>query len=172
MIWIMYWLGLRPAEVCSLRWSDLHLNGVKTKDGRKPMADIHRVKGHTSGRCQYYIEPDLVEKLRKLRRQRGKSGFVFESMQGKLFTVSGVSRLLERAEQDAGIELKVTAGMLRNACGLRLFLGGNGAEFIRAWLGLETGASVSRYLRAAKEEQGVLGALLPEMTIQISDEDA
>jgi hypothetical protein len=54
----------------------------------------------------------------------------------------------------------LTAGMLRNACGLRLSLGGNGAEFIRAWLGLEAGASVSRYLR--KEEQG---ALLPEISL-------
>jgi len=118
------------------------------------------------GRCTHYIDPDLVEKLRKLRRQRSKSGFVFESMQGRLFTVSGVSRLLERAGQDTGIELKVTACMLRNACGLRLALGGSGAELIRNWLGLEPGASVTRYLGAAKEERGAVGALLPEVSFR------
>ena len=118
------------------------------------------------GRCTHYIDPALVEKLRKLRRQRSKSGFVFESMQGRLFTVSGVSRLLERAGQDTGIELKVMACMLRNACGLRLALGGSGAELIRNWLGLEPGASVTRYLGAAKEERGAVGALLPEVSFR------
>jgi hypothetical protein len=93
-------------------------------------------------------------------------------MQGKPFTVSEVSAMLERAGQEAGIELKVIAGMSRNACGWKLALDGYGVEFICDWLGLEPNASVSRYLRAAKEERGVLGALLPEMTIQISDGDA
>jgi integrase len=138
--------GLRAPEICALRWEHVHW--------RHKILDCHRVK--KGPLYSHDLTEDEIYDLGCLRRLSGNnSPFVFTSMRGKQFTSAGVDRMLARAGKDAGIEISVTAGKLRNTCGRSMAAGGNSAAFVRQWLGLGLKASVARYVQAAQEGSSI-----------------
>jgi site-specific recombinase XerD len=68
-------------------------------------------------------------------REALESPFVFVSMRGAPFTVSDFRRIVERAGQDAGLEIKVRPHMLRHATGFALANKGVDTRTLQAYLG-------------------------------------
>jgi hypothetical protein len=66
--------------------------------------------GHPA-RPYHPLRGDEMRALRKLQRENGGS-FVFVSERGTPFTTAGFARMLERAAEAAGIEIKV----IRTCC--------------------------------------------------------
>jgi len=85
--------------------------------------------------------------LRRLQREQNpKSAFVFVSMRGSPFTVSGFRRMVERAALDAGLEsIKAHPHMLRHACGYKLANDGVDTRTLQAHLGHKNIVHTVRY---------------------------
>ena len=103
MILLAYKHGLRAAELVDLRWDQL--------DFQHGTLFVRRVKNGTP--ATHPISGDELRALRRLQREASKSPFVFVSMRGAPFTVSGFRRMVERAALAAGLEsVKVHPHML------------------------------------------------------------
>jgi site-specific recombinase XerD len=68
--------------------------------------------------------------LRRLHRESASSPFGFISERGSPFTTARLARMIERAADSAGLELKAHPHMLRHACGY-----GHDTRAIQGWLG-------------------------------------
>jgi site-specific recombinase XerD len=88
--------------------------------------------------------------LRKLQRDNGSS-FVFVSERGTPFTTAGFARLLERAAEVAGLEIKVHPHMLRHACGFALANKGHDTRSLQAYLGHKNIQHTVRYTELAPD---------------------
>ena len=73
--------------------------------------------------------------LRKLQREAPDSPFVFVSERGAPFSVSGFRRMIERATEAAGLEIKTHPHMPRHACGYALAKQGTDTRTLQAYLG-------------------------------------
>ena len=73
--------------------------------------------------------------MRKLQRESGENPFVFMSERGAPFSVSGFRRMIERAGQVAGLEIKAHPHMLRHATGYALANQGTDTRTLQAYLG-------------------------------------
>jgi integrase len=102
--------GLRAAEVCDLRWDQVDFSGA--------VLHVRRVKNGTPS--THPIQGDELRALRRLHRECPTSPFVFVSERGSPFTTAGFARMIERAADGAGLELKAHPHMLRHACGYAL----------------------------------------------------
>jgi type 1 fimbriae regulatory protein FimB/type 1 fimbriae regulatory protein FimE len=87
--------------------------------------------------------------LRRLRREDPASPFVFVSERGVPFSTAGFARLLERAANAAGIEIKVHPHMLRHACGFTLANAGHDTRALQAYLGHKNIQHTGRYTELA-----------------------
>jgi site-specific recombinase XerD len=63
------------------------------------------------------------------------SPFVFVSERGSPFTTAGLARMIERAADGAGLELKAHPHMLRHVCSYALAKKGHDTRAIQGWLG-------------------------------------
>jgi type 1 fimbriae regulatory protein FimB/type 1 fimbriae regulatory protein FimE len=137
MILMAYRHGLRASELCDLQWSQVDFNGS--------VIHIRRVKNGNP--ATHPLTGKELRPLRRLEREAPtKSAFVFVSMRGTPFTVSGFRRMLERAAIDAGLEaLKVHPHMLRHAAGYQLANQGTDTRTIQAYLGHRNIANTVRY---------------------------
>jgi integrase len=107
MILVTFRHGLRASELTDLRWDQVNFN--------KGVLHVRRVKNGSP--ATHPLDGEKLRALRRLRREAPESPFVFVSMRGAPFTVSGFRRMVERAGQDAGLEIKVHPHMLRHATG-------------------------------------------------------
>src|SRR5262249_56332420 len=111
MILMAYRHGLRASEVCDLQWSQIDLEAG--------VVHVRRVKNGNAG--THPLTGKEIRALRRLQREAPPSPFVFVSMRGAPFAVSGFRRMLERTAITAGLEaLKVHPHMLRHAAGYTL----------------------------------------------------
>jgi type 1 fimbriae regulatory protein FimB/type 1 fimbriae regulatory protein FimE len=136
MILMAYRHGLRASELVDLQWSQVELAAG--------VIHIRRIKNGTP--ATHPLTGNELRGLRKLQREAPTSAFVFVSMRGTPFTVSGFRRMLERAALEAGLEdLKVHPHMLRHAAGYKLANQGTDTRTIQAYLGHKNIQHTVRY---------------------------
>jgi site-specific recombinase XerD len=147
MILIAYRHGLRASELCDLQWSQVDLKSATLH--------VRRVKNGTPS--THPLRGDEMRALRKLQRENGTApfttagftSFVFVSERGTPFTTAGFARMLERAAEAAGIEIKVHPHMLRHACGFALANKGHDTRALQAYLGHKNIQHTVRYTEMA-----------------------
>jgi integrase len=110
MVLLAYGHGLRASELCDLCWDQVDFN--------RAVLHIRRVKQGTP--ATHPLTGLEMRALRKLQREFEASPFVFVSERGAPFSTVGFARMLERAAETAGLEIKAHPHMLRHACGFKL----------------------------------------------------
>jgi type 1 fimbriae regulatory protein FimB/type 1 fimbriae regulatory protein FimE len=127
MILMTYRHGLRVAELCELRWTDVHLDTATLT--------VRRLKG--SKDSTQPLQGDVLRALRRLRRESPEgSAFVFLSERGAPFTTDGFRKMLKRAAAAAGLaHLNVNPHGLRHGCGHFLAERGTDTRTIQDYLG-------------------------------------
>ena len=96
MILIAFRHGLRASELVDLRWEQTDLDHA--------VLHVRRVKNGTP--ATHPLTGRELRALRKLQRESGENPFVFVSERGAPFSVSGFRRMIERAVQAAGLQIK------------------------------------------------------------------
>jgi len=136
MILMAYRHGLRASELVDLQWSQIDL--------AHSVIHIRRLKNGNP--ATHPVTGNELRGLRKLQREAPASAFVFVSMRGTPFTVSGFRRMLERVALEADMEhLKVHPHMLRHAAGYKLANQGTDTRTIQAYLGHKNIQHTVRY---------------------------
>ena len=142
---IVYRHGLRVSEACDLRWDDIDL--------RKRTIIIRRLKGSTDS--THYLERDEVNGLRLLQRQQAKDGtssaYVFINERGQRFGRMGISRMIERAGEAAGMRFPVHVHMLRHSTGYALAARGMDTRRLQHFLGHASITNTVRYTAMSPE---------------------
>jgi type 1 fimbriae regulatory protein FimB/type 1 fimbriae regulatory protein FimE len=139
MILVAFRHGLRAAELCDLRWEQVEFGAA--------VLHVRRVKNGTPS--THPLRGDELPALRRLQRESETSPFVFVSERGSPFTTAGFARMVERAADAAGLELKAHPHMLRHACGYALANKGHDTRAIQAWLGHRSITSTAIYTALA-----------------------
>ncbi|MBD2156009.1 tyrosine-type recombinase/integrase [Leptolyngbya sp. FACHB-16] len=148
LVLLMFRHGLRVVEAAGLEWKDIDLK-AKT-------VYIKRAKGSESG--THSLQADEVEALARLERVAGVKQ-VFVNERGRSFlvesvdavTAPGISRLIERLGQRAGLDIKVHAHMMRHSCGYYLANQGYDLRLIQDWLGHRNIQHTIRYTKLAAD---------------------
>jgi integrase len=133
--------GLRPAELCDLRWEQIDFRGAnlhvrRLKNG---LPSTHPLTGRE------------LRALRRHQRESERSPFVFVSERGAPLSPAGFSRMIERAASAADLEIKAHAHMLRHACGYKLANDGIDTRALQAYLGHRNIQNTTRYTALAPD---------------------
>jgi integrase len=102
--------GLRASEVCDLRWDQV--------DFARAAVHVRRAKNGTPS--THPLTGRQMRALRRLQREAPSSPFMFVSERGAPFTTAGLARMMERAAESAGLDIKAHPHMLGHACGYAL----------------------------------------------------
>ena len=138
MILLAYRHGLRASELLDLRWEQVDLATLSsTSAGSRGTPSTHPLTGRE------------LRALRRLQREAPTSPFVFVSERGAPFSTAGFARMLERAAEGAGVEIKVHPHMLRHACGFTLANAGHDTRALQAYLGHKNIQHTVRYTELA-----------------------
>src|SRR5258706_13319792 len=136
MILIAYRHGLRAAEACDLRWSQVDFDQARLH--------VRRVKRGTPS--VHPLQGDELRALLRLKREMpAHSDFVFVSERGGPFTTIGFSALIKRAGAKAGLGFKAHPHMLRHGCGYKLANDGHDTRSLQAYLGHRNIQNTVRY---------------------------
>jgi type 1 fimbriae regulatory protein FimB/type 1 fimbriae regulatory protein FimE len=108
---------------------------------------VRRVKNGTP--ATHPLTGRELRALRKLEREAPDTPFVFVSERGAPFSVSGFRRMIERATEAAGLEIKAHPHMLRHACGYALANKGTDTRTLQAYLGHRNISNTVRYSELA-----------------------
>jgi integrase len=142
MILVAYRHGLRASELVDLRWDQI--------DFERATLAVRRAKKGTP--ATHPIRGDELRALRRLQREQDpKSPFVFTSERGAPFTTAGFARMVERAEEAAGLKFKAHPHMLRHACGFALANRGHDTRALQAYLGHKNIQHTVRYTELAPD---------------------
>src|SRR6516164_9450294 len=139
MILIAYRHGLRAAELVDLRWDQIDFNGA--------VLHVRRAKNGTP--ATHPLTGRELRALRRLQREGSTWPFVFVSERAAPFSVSGFRRMIERATEAAGLEIKAHPHMLRHACGYALANQGTDTRTLQAYLGHRNMSNAVRYTELA-----------------------
>lgn len=120
--------GLRVAELCALRWSDVNW--------RRGTLSVRRLKG--SAPAIHYLTGEATRALRAIRDDSAPWMFVNE--RGSPLSPAGFRDTLRRLSDGA-----VHPHMLRHACGYKLVNQGTDMRLIQAYLGHRSPVSTLRY---------------------------
>src|SRR5262249_4028137 len=121
-ILLAYRHGLRAAELCSLRWSQLDL-----KNGR---LHVIRAKGGIES-----VHPLHGPELRALRPLQGSSPYVFVTEDGTPVTTSWFLRMIQCTGKAARLLFQVHPHMLRHSTGYKLANQGEDTRSLAHYLG-------------------------------------
>jgi site-specific recombinase XerD len=139
MILLAYRHGLRASEPVDLRWEQVDLAHA--------VLHVRRVKAGTPS--THPLTGRELRALRRLQREAPTSSFVFVSERGAPFSTAGFARMVERAADMAGLEIKVHPHMLRHACGFKLANDGVDTRALQAYLGHKNIQHTVRYSELA-----------------------
>jgi integrase len=140
MILVCYRHGLRAAEICDLRWSQVDLDQARLH--------VRRVKRGTPS--VHPLQGDELRALRRLRRESpAHSDFAFMTERGGPFTTTGFAFLVSRAGAKAGLPFKAHPHMLRHAAGYKLANDGHDTRSLQAYLGHRNIQHTVRYTELA-----------------------
>jgi type 1 fimbriae regulatory protein FimB/type 1 fimbriae regulatory protein FimE len=135
MILIAFRHGLRASELVDLRWDQVSFD--------EGVLHVRRVKNGAP--ATHPLTGRELRALRKLQRESRENPFVFVSERGAPFSVSGFRRMIERAGQAAGLEIKAHPHMLRHATGYALANQGTDTRTLQAYLGHRNISNTVRY---------------------------
>jgi type 1 fimbriae regulatory protein FimB/type 1 fimbriae regulatory protein FimE len=135
MILIAFRHGLRASELVDLRWEQTDLG--------QAVLHVRRVKNGAP--ATHPVTGRELRALRKLQRESGQNPIEFVSERGAPFSVSGFRRMIERAGQAAGLEIKAHPHMLRHATGYALASRGTDTRTLRPCLGHRNISNTVRY---------------------------
>jgi integrase len=139
MILVAFRHGLRASELVDLRWDQVDFNHA--------VLHVRRVKNGTP--ATHPLTGRELRALRRLQRDGSTSPFVFVSERGAPFSISGFRRMIERATETAGLEIKAHPHMLRHACGYALANAGTDTRTLQAYLGHRSISNTVRYTELA-----------------------
>ena len=137
-ILVAYRHGLRAAELCSLKWSQLDL-----RHGRM---HVNRAKGGIES-----VHPLHGPELRALRQLQGSSPYVFVTEAGTPVTTAWFLRMVQRTGRAAKLPFPVHPHMLRHATGFKLANDGHDTRSLAAYLGHRNLQSIARYTALASD---------------------
>src|SRR4029079_2328427 len=120
-ILLAYRHGLRAAELCSLRWSQIDL-----RHGR---LHVNRAKGGIES-----VHPLHGPELRALRPLQGQSPYVFVTEAGTPVTTAWFLRMVQRAGRAAKLPFPVHPHMLRHSTGYKLANDGQDTRSVAHYL--------------------------------------
>ncbi len=136
MILIAYRHGLRAAEACDLRWSQVDLDQARLF--------VRRVKNGTP--ATHTLQGDELRALRRLKRESpAHSDFIFLTERGGPFTTIGFAFMVSRVGKKAGFSTKVHPHQLRHACGYVLANAGHDTRAIQSWPGHRSIGNTVKY---------------------------
>jgi integrase len=141
MVLLAFRHALRAAEVVDLRWDQVDFNSA--------VLHVRRVKNGTPS--THPLSGRELRALRRLQRESAASPFVFVSERGAPFSTAGFGRMIERAAEAAGLEIKAHAHMLRHACGFALANAGHDTRSLQAYLGHKNIQHTVRYTELAPD---------------------
>jgi type 1 fimbriae regulatory protein FimB/type 1 fimbriae regulatory protein FimE len=139
MILLAYRHGLRASELTDLRWDQVDFN--------QAVLHVRRAKNGTPS--THPLTGVEMRALRRLKRETPDSPFMFVSERGAPFSTAGFGRLIERAADAAGLEIKAHPHMLRHACGYTLANDGHDTRALQAYLGHKNIQHTVRYTELA-----------------------
>jgi integrase len=141
MVLLAFRHGLRPGEVCDLRWDQVDFKGATLH--------VRRLKNGTPG--THPLTGRELRTLRRHQRESPKSPFMFVSERGAPLSAPGFSRMVERAAVSAKLRVKAHAHMLRHACGYKLANDGHDTRALQAYLGHRNIQNTTRYTALAQD---------------------
>src|SRR6266699_2075657 len=137
-ILLAYRHGLRAAELCSLRWSQIDL-----RHGR---LHVNRAKGGIES-----VHPLHGPELRALRPLQGQSPYVFVTEAGTPVTTAWFLRMVQRTGKAANLSFPVHPHMLRHSTGYKLANDGHDTRSLAHYLGHRNLQSTARYTALAED---------------------
>jgi integrase len=141
MILIAFRHGLRPVEVCNLKWDSIDLS--------KARIHVNRAKnGEPSTHPLSGVE---LRALRRLKRESIESPFVFVSERGSPFTTAGWRKMIARLGEAARFSFPVHPHMFRHACGYKLANQGEDTRALQHYLGHKSIQHTVRYTKLSPD---------------------
>ena len=137
-ILLAYRHGLRAAELCALRWSQIDL-----RNGR---LHVNRAKGGIES-----VHPLHGPELRALRPLQQGSPYVFVTEAGTPVTTSWFLRMIQRTGRAAKLPFQVHPHMLRHSTGYKLANQGEDTRSLAHYLGHRNLQSTARYTALAPD---------------------
>jgi type 1 fimbriae regulatory protein FimE len=137
-ILLAYRHGLRAAELCALRWSQIDL-----RNGR---LHVNRAKGGIES-----VHPLHGPELRALRPLQGSSPYVFVTEPGTPVTPTWFLRMIQRTGRAAKLPFQVHPHMLRHSTGYKLANQGEDTRSLAHYLGHRNLQSTARYTALAPD---------------------
>ena len=137
-ILLAYRHGLRAAELCQLRWSQIDL-----RHGR---LHVNRAKGGCAS-----VHPLHGPELRALRPLQGESPYVFVTEAGTPVTPACFLRMVQRTGRAAKLPFPVHPHMLRHSTGYKLANDGHDTRSLAHYLGHRNLQSTARYTALAPD---------------------
>lgn len=141
LILVAYRHGLRVSELIELRWDQI--------DRENRLLYVRRLKRGTPS--NHPLGQKELRDLRRLRKHRPESAFVFVSERGSRMTSSSVRKIVARAGRHARISFPVHPHMLRHACGYKLANDGHDTRAIQHYLGHRNITHTVRYTELSPE---------------------
>lgn len=141
MILVAYRHGLRPAEVCALRWDqvDLAHGLVHVQRVKNGMPSVHPMGGGE------------IRDLRRLKREQPEGRHVFLTERRAPMTPAGFRKMIERAGEGGDFPFPVHPHMLRHACGYKLANDGQDTRAVQHYLGHKNIQHTVRYTELSPE---------------------
>lgn len=136
--------GLRPAEACSLKWSEINGDRVYVrngKGGKSRWVDLASTYGH----------------LEAWREVSGGEGYVFKTRTGAAWKTSHVRRLFTRLSERTGID--VSPHGMRHAHALAVWNHTKDLELVSGQLGHVRLSTTDEYLKGRGTQLGRVAVL-------------
>jgi len=142
---VVYRHGLRAAEACGLRWSQIDLE----------TGTIHVLRLKGSKDSMHTMDRDELRDLRKLRRD--VTGlYVFETERGGPLSSDALQYIVREAGRLAGLDVEAHPHMLRHAAGYCLANEGTDTRLIQDFLGHKDIRHTVRYTELAPKRLAAL----------------
>jgi type 1 fimbriae regulatory protein FimB/type 1 fimbriae regulatory protein FimE len=137
--------GLRPSEVCALRWDMVDLG--------RGLLHVRRSKNGTP------LGGIELRALRKLKREEIESRFLFMTERGAPITTAGYRKMIPRTGESAEFPFPVHPHMLRHACGYKLANDGQDTRAVQHYLGHRNIQHTARYTECRRSGSKVFGRI-------------
>jgi integrase/recombinase XerD len=149
---LLYASGVRVAELCALRWSDV----LERREGDGQIT----VFGKGSRTRTILLQAGIWNQLQSLRNGAENFDPVFRSSRGGALDVSQVRRIVYAAARKAGLEQNVSPHWMRHAHASHALDRGAPIHLVQTTLGHASIATTGRYLHARPTESS--GFYLPK----------
>ena len=141
MMLVAYRHGLRPAELCALRWDQCDL--------LQGLLHVRRVKNGTPS--VHPMGGAEIRALRKIQRDEPQSRYVFNTERRAPMTTAGLRKMIARTGEAGKFPFPIHPHMLRHACGYKLANDGQDTRALQHYLGHKNIQHTVRYTELSPE---------------------